>query len=119
MNGVVDDENRALLSVEVGRKLSRRKPVTVWIDTAFDGHLVMPGEMIEGLRLDPLAKTEATLADGSVVTLQSHVAFIEWFGTPTAVQVIVGQGELPLLGTGLLSGRQLHIDYAGKRLRLE
>ena len=118
MTGTVDDANRALLNVAVGPKLARRRDITAWVDTAFDGHFVFPADLIADLRLDPLAKTEATLADGSVVTLQAYVGFVERFGVPTAVQVIVGEGEFPLLGTALLAGRTLHVDYAAKRLEL-
>ena len=105
--------------MEVGHKLSQRQAVECWIDTAFDGHFVMPSGLIAALQLNPLAQTEAMLADGSIVTLQSYVAFIEWFGTPMAVQVVVGEGSLPLLGTAILSERQLWIDYVGKQLRLD
>ncbi len=45
--------------------------VTVWIDTAFNGFLVFPQEMITKLALQPEAATEAILADGSRVTLES------------------------------------------------
>ena len=119
MNGVIDEADRALLKVRIGRSLSDRNEVTVWIDTAFDGHFVINRATIEKLNLDSLAKTEAKLADGGTVTLQSYVAFTEWFGQPMAVQVVEGEGRLPLLGTALLSGRRLLLDYAAGKLTLD
>jgi clan AA aspartic protease len=85
--------------------------VTVWIDTAFNGFLVFPQEMIEKLGLQQEAATEAILADGSRVTLESFACHIEWFGEVRPAQVIGNTGKLPLLGTGLLAKRILLIDY--------
>lgn len=60
MIGRVDDRNRALLDIEVRRRRdSGGTSVTVWIDTAFDGHLVFPKSLIEELDLEPLAETKA------------------------------------------------------------
>ena len=56
MIGKIDDRSRALLDVQVGRTTNaRRSRVTVWIDTAFDGHLVFPRSLIESLQLESLA----------------------------------------------------------------
>lgn len=93
--------------------------VGVWIDTAFDGHLVLPGELIERLNLEPLAETEAILADGSMVTLDAFVCYIDWFGNRFPLQVISNDGRFPLLGTGLLDQRVLHVDYVTRELRLD
>ena len=43
MIGTVNAENRALVEVLVSSRLvGNYTPVTAWIDTAFDGHLVFP-----------------------------------------------------------------------------
>ncbi|HEV8061124.1 MAG TPA: hypothetical protein VGP68_14690 [Gemmataceae bacterium] len=93
--------------------------VTAWIDTAFDGHLVFPKSLIDRLQLETLADTEAILADGRKVTLETFICYLDWFGTVTPFQVIANDGKLPLLGTGLLEKRVLHIDYLNKRLNLD
>lgn len=64
-------------------------------------------------------ETEAILADGSRVTLETFVCFVNWFGDRVALQVIANDGQFPLLGTGLLERRVLHVDYAKKELSLE
>lgn len=120
MIGAVDDYGRALLNVEVGNSRDGEySPVTTWIDTAFDGHLVFPLEMIRQLDLDPLGEVEAVLADGSMVILETYVCYLEWFGERLPLQVIANEGRLPLLGTGLLLDRVLHIDYYLKELTLD
>ena len=112
MTGRVDDSLRALVDVAIRRTESEAPSVLpVWIDTAFNGFLVFPQELIEELGLQQEAATDAILADGSRVTLESFVCYIEWFGEVVPAQVIGNNGKLPLLGTELLAKRKLLIDY--------
>lgn len=81
MIGHIDEDLRALLDVPVsassdGVKVSLR----VWIDTAFNGGLVIPREQIEKLGLKKTSSTTAMLADGQVVELETFSCYLEWFG---------------------------------------
>ena len=115
MNGFVDQRNRALLPIQVSSSLNTdRVEVHVWIDTAFDGHLVFSKELIKRLELDSLVETEAILADGSKITMDSYYCVVDWFGQKLPVQVIENEGSFPLLGTGLLEDRTIHISYGEK-----
>ena len=72
MIGTVDEKGRALLDVSVSDKMDGAyTPVTAWVDTAFDGHLVFSHQLIKELHLESLVETEAILADGSKVTLEA------------------------------------------------
>jgi clan AA aspartic protease len=118
--GKVDDQNRALVDVAVRRtQISQAVSLTVWIDTAFNGHLVFPRALIKELELESLAETEAILADGKKVILETFLCYLEWFGTLIPLQVIANEGRLPLLGTELLEKHVLHIDYANLELNLD
>jgi len=87
--GQVDEHNRALLDIAVRSKLNAAAVnVTVWIDTAFDGHLVFPRKLIQSLDLEPLVETEAVLADGKKITLETFVCYLDWFGQTVPLQVI-------------------------------
>lgn len=120
MIGNVDEKGRALLDIQICNKLSGDySQITTWIDTAFDGHLVFSSELIKELELESLVETEAILADGSKVTLDTFVCFVEWFGKRFAIQVIANDGRYPLLGTGLLDDLQLLIDYRHKTVKLD
>ncbi len=120
MNGEVDANGRALLQLFVSKRLSENYvAVTCWIDTAFDGHLVFSSELIEELGLDTLAEPEAVLADGSTVTLDTYLCFLDWFGNRVPIQVIANEGKLPLLGIGLLEHRVLHIDYEQRTVSVD
>ena len=120
MKGYVDERNRALIDISICNEPDgKQSRVTIWIDTAFDGHLVFSASLIEELELDSLVETEAILADGSKVSLETFICFIDWFGERVPVQVISNDGKFPLLGTGLLDGRVLSIDYVNKVLSLD
>lgn len=119
MKGFVDDRDRALIPIRVANKLrSEMTEVLAWIDTAFDGHLVFSRELINGLKLEALVETEAVLADGSKVYLDSCFCVIDWFGQLIPVQVIENEGRFPRVGTGLLSKRTLCISYDAKTVEL-
>lgn len=120
MKGFVDDSLRALVDVRIGNTGSEQSTtVTVWIDTAFDGFLVFPAPLIEELGLQQEALTEAVLADGRKVILESYVCQVEWFGEVVSAQVIANNGRLPLLGTEFLAHRRLTIDYQTRTVAIE
>jgi clan AA aspartic protease len=119
MNGVVDDQRRALLRLPVHQSFGNPSvEIEAWVDTAFDGHFVFSSGLIKELSLETLVETEAILADGSKVVLQTYVCYLTWFGEKVAAQVVENEGRFPLLGTTLLDQRELSIDYAGRTLKL-
>ena len=119
MNGHVDDQKRALIRVEVQAKLSASPEIVeAWIDTAFDGHFVFSSNLIKELGLDTLVETEAILADGSKVPLQTYVCYLDWFGKTIATQVVENEGRFPLLGTALMGDLRLIVDYGTKTVDL-
>ncbi len=94
-------------------KLARaqRQTIQAWIDTAFDGHLVMPKSEIERLGLGVLADTDAVLADGSTTRLRCYYCVVDWMNQTIPIQVVENNGTLPLVGTALLSMVDLRINY--------
>jgi clan AA aspartic protease len=89
----------------------QNKSIRAWIDTAFDGHLVMSKAEIERFGLGVLADTDAILANGSKARLRCYYCIIEWMGQIVPVQVVENVGGLPLIGTALLSSVDLRINY--------
>ena len=119
MNGVVDDQLRALIRVPVAAsREGARQEITAWIDTAFNGGLVIPRRKIVELGLVKQSSAEAILANGNVVDVETYVCFLDWFGASYETQVVANDGEFPLLGTMLLDGRRLTIDYVSKTVDL-
>lgn len=120
MNGLVDEFGRALLDLKI-RSTRNEVPVeiTAWVDTAFNGELVVSRAIIESLGLEQSAGIRAKLADGNEVTLESYACILDWFGDQRAVEVIANNGQMPLLGIGLLTGHRLVVDYTDLIVNLE
>jgi clan AA aspartic protease len=120
MIGTVDPDLRALLEVSIGSLPNGPKSsVSVWVDTAFNGGLVLPREVIERLGLKQYSSTPAILADGQLVELPTYTCYLDWFGSEYRTQVVANEGNYPLLGTTLLAGRELLISYKGCKVTLE
>jgi clan AA aspartic protease len=108
----IDEENRATIEVWIANHAkSNRQAVNAWIDTAFDGHLVLRKSEVERLDLGVLADTTAILADGSKGRLRCYYCVVDWMGSTVPVQVVENSGSLPLLGLALLSSADLRINY--------
>ena len=120
MNGLVDLQGRALLSVPIRTAADATTSVVeVWIDTGFTGELVMPRSQIDNLGLKPGLMVRAVLADGRESRLKTFVAWIDWFGETLEVEVVAGEGDTALLGVGLMLGRRLFVDYETLNLSLD
>jgi clan AA aspartic protease len=120
VNGIVDQSMRALLDLSVAAsKDGPKQRFMAWIDTAFNGSLVMPRQYIDRLGLEQASTTQAILADGRSVDLETFTCHLEWFDNVYRTQVVANDGEFPLLGTVLLAGRKLTIDYKMKTVVLD
>ena len=112
MNGHVDSYGRALVSVSVRPSdVEAARVIQVWIDTGFNGDLVLPQQQIDDLALPLSGTVKAILADGSEVALKRYACLIDWFGDERDLEVVANDGESPLLGVGLLVGHDLHTSY--------
>lgn len=119
MNGFVDDRLRARLRVPVSASRDgERTDLLVWIDTAFNGGLAIPQMQVAELGLLKHSSAEAILADGQTVELDTFACFFDWFGSTYETQILASDGEYPLLGTMLLDGHRLDIDYGAKTVEL-
>jgi clan AA aspartic protease len=119
VNGIVDESQRALLDVSLSAdKDGKKETLTVWIDTAFNGGLVIPRSEVQRLGLKQASTTQAILADGHVVDLETFTCYLDWFGKVYRTQVVANDGQFPLLGTMLLADRKLVIDYTAKSVVL-
>ncbi len=119
MNGIVDADLRALLEVQIGGLPNGPKStILVWVDTAFNGGLVLPRHEIERLCLKEYSSTSAILADGQQVELPTYTCYLQWFGKEYRTQIVANDGENPLLGTMLMNGHDLAVSYKQRTLTL-
>ena len=81
MKGHVDHCGRALVTVSIRPPdVAVNHDIQVWIDTGFNGDLVLPQQQIDDLALPASGTLKAILADGSEVALQRYICLIDWFG---------------------------------------
>jgi hypothetical protein len=81
VNGIVDNALRALIEISLASAPTlKRQPLTVWIDTAFNGSLAIPRQDIQRLGLKQASITQAVLADGRSAELETFTCHLEWFG---------------------------------------
>ena len=119
MNGFIDDQLPALLPVPVSAALDgNRTEIFAWIDTAFNGGLAIPRNLVADLGLVEVSYVEAILADGKAVEFPLFRCIIDWFGNRYETEIAASEGKY-LLGTMLLADRDLHIDYKLRTVELQ
>lgn len=120
MIGHVDGELRALVPVRIGaRGSSPTTEILAWVDTAFNGSLVLPRAVAVEAGLAVESTAEAILADGNKVELETFGCAVEWFGKVYDTQVVTSESEFGLVGTSLLMDRKVTVDYRAKVVEIE
>jgi clan AA aspartic protease len=80
------------------------------VDTGFNSHLTLPQQAVSAMNLPLYSTTAARLADGTEILIPVHIAQINWDNQKIAVPILA-TGVKPLLGTSLLQGFRLTIDF--------
>jgi len=111
MKGRVDSGGRALVAIGLRATASSARIETeAWIDTGFTGDLVLPQAIIASLALVQSGTVNAELGDGSAVVMNTYTCLLDWFGVEQQIEVVANQGQIPLLGVGLLRDHKLAVD---------
>ena len=109
MIGVVSPEWRPLLRVCFFDAGGAIQEIECWLDTGFDGGLLLPRANVTALGLSGSYDITALLANGSAVETQLYPAMILWDGERRRVQVIEAEGH-PLIGLHLLHDHEIRIS---------
>lgn len=80
------------------------------VDTGFAGALTLSPDAITALDLPFFSEIDANLANDMDVKTAVHVATVVWDGREQEVAVLA-LGRRPLLGTALLNGKRLCVDF--------
>jgi clan AA aspartic protease len=81
------------------------------VDTGFNGALVLPRDEAVRLNLTILGRVPIIGVGRARQIADIAELEIEWLGQSRAVEVIISDGDDSLLGTELLDGNRLIIDY--------
>lgn len=89
------------------------------LDTGFNGEIVLPRPIAEGLGLRRVASGPGILADGTSRSIEVFSVEVEWDGEWRYALVSV-IGDEPMIGMRLLLGYELRIQVApGGDVRIE
>lgn len=80
------------------------------IDTGFNDYLTLPPQAVNAMNLPLYSSIPARLADGSEALLAIHLATIIWDNVEKVVPILAS-GYQPLLGTAMIEGYHLEIDF--------
>ena len=115
MNGFVDYDLRALIRIPISASSGGiRTDVLVWIDTAFNGGIAIPRNESPGGIKSERSSAAAMWPTGIRSNCPAFACFFDWFGKSYQTQAVASDGKFPLLGTMLLNGHRLNVDYRNK-----
>lgn len=103
-------------SAYVGLKVAGAKQeieIEAILDTGFNGQVCLPLAVAVPLGLELAYTSSFELADGTLV--QDELVFAGkalWHGEYRDVEIVLTRSEEALLGTGLLEGTQVRLDFA-------
>lgn len=104
LTGTVGPDGRSTIAIRVA---GYPEPLVWIVDTGFNGKIWVPDHLY------------ATLADGSVIAARVATATVDWFGRNEAISVIVGGPGEALLGTGMLVGCRLEVEFVEGTVRID
>ncbi len=109
MQGVVNLQREATLTVIVGNSNQQLQAIETVIDTGFTGFLSLPSAIIATLNLPWSASDIVTLGDGSETLFDLYTGVVIWDGQYHDIYIAESETE-PLLGMAMLYGYRLQVD---------
>ena len=109
IRGRVNDNQQALIIVDIMDGEGRLRPVEVVLDTGFTGYLTLPSESIDQLGLPSVGQRTFELANGDLFEFQVYLGSVSWHGRLSDVLVLKSD-SVPLLGMTLLWGSRVTMD---------
>jgi len=116
---VPSDEGKSQWSVGSHPAIATAWPGHKWkliaavVDTGYSGFLTLPPRIIRALRLPRLGRSDGFLADGSEISFDVYGCDVVFNGRRLEVEVDEADTD-PLLGTELLRGTELSIQFLSR-----
>ncbi len=109
IEGLVNANNEAILSLTIHGPEERNREVNAVIDTGYSGFLTLPAALVAELDLPYVFSSSATLADNTEVGFPVHRVTAVWDGNPRDIQADA-VGATPLVGMALLEAHSLYVE---------
>lgn len=92
-------------------------PVVAMVDTGFNSYLSVPKRIAK--HWEYLAQEEFEIATGEIVKQDVYLGKMLWFGKSIPVYSISSESEDVLMGTSLLKGTELKINFKTRVMYVE
>ena len=103
--------HHALLPIAFRQADRKDATVEFVVDTGFIGYLTLPMEAVVAMNLQFIRRMPVNLADNSTILVEVYVASLLWNDEEREVEIIA-TGIRPLVGTALLAGTELTVQFA-------
>jgi len=113
-SGKVNEQREPCIFVE----FENGKNVELLIDTGFNGSLCLPRSLMPELELKKISEEEIFGIGLHTEVIDIALAKIIWFGRETEIEILINDGDDRLLGSELLDGKILRINYRNKNLSI-
>jgi clan AA aspartic protease len=115
------------MAVESGRVTSTREPVVsvrlndavaveCLVDTGFTGALMLPRKIVGDLGIPLVGREVFEMVGQRFFTASIALAEIDWLGQRRTFRVVISEGMDYLIGTEMLDGNRLFVDYINDRV---
>lgn len=88
------------------------------VDSGFDGQLALHYDAADRYQLDPIKLAEVTYANGQRAKELVCLGKILWHGQARRVQVVLSDDEDPAIGTRLLKGSIMTMNFVDNSLTI-
>lgn len=100
----------AIIEIEINSEAGKLRLPAI-MDTGYNGHLTLPDSLIRSLNLTAAGRLRGMLADGTIISMNTYIAEIQWRNGPRKIVVTATEGT-PLIGMALLEGARLAIEVS-------
>jgi clan AA aspartic protease len=121
VQGWLREDGQAVVELEVVRQDGSKRAVPAIIDTGFNGQVSLARRVIDELN-PPLTyevTVEVELASGTVIEEDVYSGTIRFDGQEQTAEIIVTDSGDTLIGTGLLTGKVLLINFVTRGVILK
>ena len=113
-SGRVNSYREALVAV----RLRGGRAIECVLDTGFDGGLMLPAAFVSEAHIAVIEELTFEVVGGERISATFGLAEIDWLGRVRQVEVIISESDDALIGTELLIGSTLVIDYPTSSLAI-
>lgn len=115
--GRISKQGEPVVPVALHGSGTRR--VNAILDTGFTGHLCLARRHRRFAKLRRVGDVETELADGTRITQPAYIGRVTFAGETRQVLVTLTRAEDSLIGTALLSGSRVLIDFRRRLVRID